>query len=394
MAVAEPPDDYQLWSRVKAASLGWPDSDEDRMRALAGAWRQSSAAFTTAQSTDLGGLAPAWPDAAGQMYAERVARVQAAAGASGTALSGLGARAEIFAGTVEGVKNGIRELVTVNLPRYAETLQLPDGLREEVQGYFVTSMAASVDDLVTGAAAAIAGRPGLEQFADLPDHVGRLATETAANARKDLQDKYLLAAGDALVGGSEAIAQRHAAIRQAHATLLREQADDFLDQARNLTAGRTDELADLYRMAGDRSRDAADFARRAADLDSSARSYARAGGAILAGAGVVYDIANDKPWDQAVVSGAAGFGASVLAGGVIGSAIPVPVFGTIAGLAGGAVVGLFTSGAVDALYKHGLDAVGESIEGGLNAVEDAGAAIGDAAYAVGDGAVDLFNWIF
>jgi len=39
---------------------------------------------------------------------------------------------------------------------------------------------------------------------------------------------------------------------------------------------------------------------------------------------------------------------------VIGSVIPVPVMGTAVGALGGAVVGIFASGAVDSLYKNGI----------------------------------------
>lgn len=106
-----------------------------------------------------------------------------------------------------------------------------------------------------------------------------------------------------------------------------------------------------------------------------------AGWGALAVAGVVYDIvATDKPADQAIVSGAVGFAASVGAGmatgAAIGTFIPFPVVGTVAGAIIGAGVGLFASGAVDALYENGIGAVGEAWDAGLDAVGETGAAIG------------------
>jgi hypothetical protein len=71
-----------------------------------------------------------------------------------------------------------------------------------------------------------------------------------------------------------------------------------------------------------------------------------------------------------------GFGASVAAGALIGTAIPVPVLGTAVGAVGGAVVGLFASGAVDSLYQNGVGAVGDAIADGAGAVADAGKAVG------------------
>ena len=66
-----------------------------------------------------------------------------------------------------------------------------------------------------------------------------------------------------------------------------------------------------------------------------------AGGLALAGIG--YDIATGKEPVQAVAAGAGGFAASVAAGALIGSFIPVPGVGTAVGALGGAVVGTFTS---------------------------------------------------
>jgi uncharacterized membrane protein len=107
----------------------------------------------------------------------------------------------------------------------------------------------------------------------------------------------------------------------------------------------------------------------------------------LAAGGIAYDIANGKDFDQAIVSGGVGFGASVLAGAAIGTAIPVPIVGTAVGALGGAVVGVFASGAVDSLYENGIGAVGDAISDGASAVTDTGKALGGLAE-------DAWNAIF
>ena len=55
---------------------------------------------------------------------------------------------------------------------------------------------------------------------------------------------------------------------------------------------------------------------------------------------------------------------------MIGSVIPVPVMGTAVGALGGAVVGIFASGAVDSLYKNGIGHVGDAVKDGVSAVGD------------------------
>ncbi|MCZ4558167.1 hypothetical protein O4215_21635 [Rhodococcus maanshanensis] len=114
----------------------------------------------------------------------------------------------------------------------------------------------------------------------------------------------------------------------------------------------------------------------AAKADTTAGKVGFRVGGALALAGVAYDIAHGKPTEQAIVSGAAGFGAAVAAGAVAGTLIPVPVLGTAAGAVGGAAVGLFTSGMVDSVYENGVDDLGDALGDGVGAVGDTGAAIG------------------
>jgi RHS repeat-associated protein len=110
----------------------------------------------------------------------------------------------------------------------------------------------------------------------------------------------------------------------------------------------------------------------------------------LAVAGIGYDIATGKDPVQAVAAGGGGFAASVLAGAMIGSFIPVPGVGTAVGALGGAVVGTFTSGAIDSLFEDGLDA-GAALGRGFEAVGDTGKAIGGGVMKVAEGIGGLFD---
>ena len=93
---------------------------------------------------------------------------------------------------------------------------------------------------------------------------------------------------------------------------------------------------------------------------------------------------------MAAAAGAGGFAASVAAGAVIGSFIPVPGVGTAVGALGGAVVGTFTSGAIDSLFENGLD-VGDALGRGKEAVTDTAKAIGGGVMKVAGGIGGLFD---
>lgn len=133
----------------------------------------------------------------------------------------------------------------------------------------------------------------------------------------------------------------------------------------------------------------------AAKAQRAGKSFGLKAGGALAVAGVAYEISQGKDPVQAIVSGAAGFGASVAAGAIVGSAIPVPVVGTVAGAIVGAGVGVFTSGMVDSLWENGIGEVGGAIEDGAQAVADAGEAVGgaiaDAGSAVAGGVKDAWD---
>lgn len=101
---------------------------------------------------------------------------------------------------------------------------------------------------------------------------------------------------------------------------------------------------------------------------------------------------------QATVSNVAGMGASIAAGayigGVVGTAIPVPVLGTAAGVVVGAVagtvVGAFTSGVLDSVWENGVDSLGDAGDAVMDGLEE----VGNVGEAVGDLAEDAWDAIF
>lgn len=209
---------------------------------------------------------------------------------------------------------------------------------------------------------------------------------TWKNMQNDLQDKWFLVVGDMINGTVGALFLKNSSTLLANSALLSSDALKTLIEAKNAPAGTP--RATLYRdMDWQRAQtlraaDALDAAERA--KAKGARIGLKAGGA-LAVAGIAYDIYNGKDPEQAIVSGAAGFGASLAAGAVTGAAAGaivgsvVPVAGTavgaVVGTVAGAGVGIFTSGAVDSLYTEGLN-VGTAASAGMDALEGTGAAIG------------------
>jgi hypothetical protein len=228
-----------------------------------------------------------------------------------------------------------------------------------------------------------------QHAADSARTIGKLAADMVKNVWADVSGKWFLVIGDLANGAGETLAAAHASILMKQSTHLEDEAARLLEAAKTAPAGTT--TASIYKDF-DASRAAAYGADDA--VAGAAKTEARAGriglkvGGALAVAGIAYDIiATDKPVGQAIVSGGVGFGASVAAGALIGTAIPVPVLGTAVGAGVGAVVGLFASGAVDSLYQNGIGAVGDAIADGASAVADAGKAVGGLAE-------DAWNAIF
>lgn len=213
--------------------------------------------------------------------------------------------------------------------------------------------------------------------ADAARHIARLGADTLKNVWTDITQKWFLVVGDLASGAAGTLAAKHSTVLGKQAQFLADESARFLESARTAPSGTS--ASQIYRdfdIGRAAAYQADDVAVAAKNVDANAAKWGfRAGGA-LAVAGVAYDIANGKPAAQAIVSGGVGFGASVAAGAAIGTMIPVPVVGTAVGAIGGAVVGVFASGAVDSLWQNGIGDVGGAIEDGMQAVGDAGEAIG------------------
>lgn len=216
--------------------------------------------------------------------------------------------------------------------------------------------------------------------ADAAREVERLAGVTLKNVWADISEKWFFSLADLLGAAGRAVADKHVSLLTKHADFLMRESGRYLELARS--APPSTSAAQIYRdfdWSRTLARNADEVTELAKNVDGKAgRITGRLGGG-LAVVGIAYDIYTGKPVDQAIVSGGLGFGAAVAAGALIGTAIPVPVVGTAVGALGGAVVGIFTSGAVDALYSEGLGSVGDVIGDGAAAVSDTGSAIGELA---------------
>lgn len=139
----------------------------------------------------------------------------------------------------------------------------------------------------------------------------------------------------------------------------------------------------------------------AAEVRDAARRATQTGGAALFLAGVAWDLRQGESPAQAVASNAAG--AAGWSGGVAATSMAfaaagtsVGPVGTVAGLAVGATVGIFASGAVDRAWNE-RGGAGDAVEGGVKAVGDTAVALGTAvadgathvADEVGEGAEDI-----
>jgi hypothetical protein len=98
-------------------------------------------------------------------------------------------------------------------------------------------------------------------------------------------------------------------------------------------------------------------------------------GSLITAGGVWYDIANGKPAGKAIISGAAGLGAGIVAGMLISGPVGWAALG---GVAASAIIGVGADWAYDALPKavqgaieDGVDAIGAGIAEGARSVWDA-----------------------
>ena len=186
MPIAEPTDALGLWPRVRAGS-GWPETNEDSMRALADGWRSANSLFTTAGARTVN--AGAWTDDAGAAFATRARGTLDMATAHGADMARLAARADGFAGEVAGVKTGINRLIDANLVPYAALWLLPAGVRAAAEGVFVQQLAGAVNGMLTDAAGRVAQAPAAPRTAAEKDRANRarMAADKAA-LRAELAD--------------------------------------------------------------------------------------------------------------------------------------------------------------------------------------------------------------
>jgi hypothetical protein len=158
--IAEPTSATGLWPQVAAeSSYGWPTSNEDQARALAGRWRAAAQSFTDAAAFDTTPVTGAWPDTAGVDFTARVRGELESALATSDGMRSLADRVDHFADVVIGVKNAIRNLIEINLAGYAATKNLAPEDRDAVRDDFVIRLAAEVDRIVTAGIAQLGGPP-------------------------------------------------------------------------------------------------------------------------------------------------------------------------------------------------------------------------------------------
>ncbi|MCA2218174.1 WXG100-like domain-containing protein [Jidongwangia harbinensis] len=170
MPIAEP-SDPQLWPRVRALT-GWPDSDEDALRALSSGWRGGGERFARAGGYDVAPVAEAWPDAAGQAFQTRAGEQLRTTADLGARMGEMARMADTYAAEVMGVKAGINALIQANAAGYAQIAALAPEAQAPAQAAFVQQVAAMVDTMMRDAADRIAaagtGAAPVQAFADWP----------------------------------------------------------------------------------------------------------------------------------------------------------------------------------------------------------------------------------
>jgi hypothetical protein len=195
MAMPEPTTAFGLWPAVKART-GWPETDEAAMVDLFFGWLDAAAAMGALKSLDLGALAKAWPDAAGQALVQKLGEVVAALGEVERTMTGLAGRAGQFALDVEHVKKYIHEAINQNLFAYGVASIAPTFIGRDAQDRIVSDLATAITDVMTAAAERIrTGPPGdpnriiaeLAQARTLDESIAHLVQDNA-NAISALAD--------------------------------------------------------------------------------------------------------------------------------------------------------------------------------------------------------------
>ncbi|RKR91877.1 hypothetical protein BDK92_6305 [Micromonospora pisi] len=146
MPIAPPPTDLGLWPRVNAL-VEWPDTDEDRVRALAASWGEAAGHVDTLRQFDMGDLV-GWTDQAGDAFRRSMFDLFVATHGVGTGMRDLQTLVTSFADTVAAAKQGIVNTIVRNLPAYALTLQLDPAISPAAQQRFVTDTAAWIQEML------------------------------------------------------------------------------------------------------------------------------------------------------------------------------------------------------------------------------------------------------
>ncbi|OBI74727.1 hypothetical protein A5664_27385 [Mycolicibacterium fortuitum] len=310
------------------------------------------------------------------------ARTTATADWHGEAGDAFAARMESGAKKVDGLKISITNSAQA-IDDFAEELQRAQSAMETVRNNAMNA-GLTVDGFVIQDAtkeALVDAYNAAFHAAEAARTMEKLGADTLKNAWTDLTTKWFFVVSDLINGGAAALVDVNVSTMLKQSKFFAEESAKYMELAKSAPDGTP--AATIYRDIDDAralANKADDVAKKAESTKANAGRIGLKVGGALAAAGVVYDIANGKDVDQAIVSGAAGFGASVLAGAgagaLIGSAIPIPGVGTIGGALVGATVGIFTSGAVDSLYQNGIGSLGDAITDGATAVADTGKAIG------------------
>ncbi|MEV5542571.1 polymorphic toxin type 44 domain-containing protein [Saccharopolyspora shandongensis] len=164
----------------------WPETDQDRMRDLAAAWRDASLAFTT-PPVHYGEFGEAWPDSAGQIFATHVGHIVAATGVVRLSCVQQSNHAALFANIVEDTKNKISNLIFSNSEAYGALPKMQERLAS-----FAADVAIKVRSIVDGAAQAVENLdsgvasqrkpgPAFGEFGDIVEYM----TDEMVNNSKD-----------------------------------------------------------------------------------------------------------------------------------------------------------------------------------------------------------------
>jgi hypothetical protein len=331
VAIAQPVD--PLWDQVKlyGEDQVWPMDSEDAARALGTAWQgvADQVGEKGFQASQIGTtLSQAWKDGAGQVATQKVGAYFDGVKAVALQISQVGIMGEFYAQHLEAAKNAVKQVVAQYSQAYAQSMTPGPG--SALGGRYTMNVAGVVAEMC---------KEIVDREADaVKNTLAKQAGDATAARKKDLMKipGYVATTGSAANSAWKSSLEKQAAA-----------------------------LAENPKTAAD-----AQFIKDQAAANSKlvkGLSRGLSGATAVVGAGI--DIANGTPPVEAITAAGASWVAATAAGAAIGTLIPVPVVGTLAGAAGGFVVGAFTSGAVKSLFEHGPDHIGTAIESGWDSVK-------------------------